>query len=133
MYRFSRKERTFLEHQRVGRIALAGSGGSLRVTPVCHVFSKGLLYIETGKHSWKTRTLERHNQVAFVVDEYTEIWANQAGIQLRGTVEVLHDGTEFISAKRMLFRKYPQFKEFWEEGAHVVLKLTPNQATTWGL
>ena len=133
MYKFSRKERTFLEHQRVGRMALAGRAGTLRVTPLCHVFSKGALYIETGKNSWKTRALGKQNQVAFVVDEYTEIWKNQAGIQLRGTVEVLHDGSEFNSAKRMLFRKYPQFKEFWEEGAHVVLKLTPNQVTTWGL
>ena len=133
MYKFSQKEKTYLEHQRVGRMALSGRGGVLRVTPLCYVFAKGVLYIETGKDSWKVHALERHNQVSFVVDEYTEIWDNQAGIQLRGTVEVVHGGSEYNSAKRMLFRKYHQFKAFWKEGTHVVLKLTPNQATAWGM
>ncbi len=133
MYRFSRKERAFLELQRVGRMAMVGRNGAPRVTPLCHVFSKGVLYIEADEESWKVRNLTRRNQAAYVVDEYTENWGNLRGIRLQGPVEMLLGGPEYASAKRRLFRKYPQFKELWKTGSHVVMKLTPIKATAWGI
>ena len=132
MYRFSRKERSFLELQRVGRLALVGPNGVPRVTPLCHVFSKGVLYIEAAGNSWKIRNVGGRAQAAYVVDEYTENWGNLRGIRLQGTMEVLQEGTEFTAAKRLLFRKFPQFKSVWQ-AASVVMKLTPNKATNWGL
>ena len=132
MYRFSRKERAFLELQRVGRMALVGPNSVPHVTPLCHVFSKGALYIEADGHSWKIRNVGGRDQAAYVVDEYTENWGNLRGIRLQGRIEVLQEGTEFTAAKRLLFRKYPQFKSVWQETS-MVMKLTPTKATNWGL
>ena len=132
MYKFSRRERAFLELQRVGRMALVGGRGVPHVTPLCHVFSKGVLYIEADEESWKVRNVGKRNQVEYVVDEYTENWDNLRAIRLQGPVEVIHGGPEYASAKRLLFRKYPQFKDLWKTGSHVVMKLTPTKATTWG-
>ena len=110
MYRVSRKERAFLELQRVGRMAFIDGAGSPLVTPLCHVFSKGVLYIEANGASWKVRNVGRRSQVSYVVDEYTEIWGNLRGVRLQGTVEVLRNSPEYRAAKRLLVRKYPQFK-----------------------
>lgn len=134
MHKFTRKEKTFLGLQRVGRIAQVGADGLPHTTPLCHVFSKGVLYIETGVASWKVRNLKAGKQVAYVVDEYTEDWDSLRGIRLLGTAEVLKSGKEYNAAKRLLFRKFPQFKALgWTDGVQVVLKITPTWTKSWGL
>ena len=133
MYRFTRKERAFLELQRVGRMALIDAEGVPRVTPLCHVFSKDVLYLQANGDSWKIRNVGQRGQVAYVVDEYTESWGNLRGIRLQGTVDVLRDGPEYRAAKRLLVRKYPQFKAFWDDAVNLVMKLTLTTAATWGL
>ena len=42
-------------------------------------------------------------------------------------------GPEYRSAKRLLVRKYPQFKAFWNDDVNVVMRLTPTKGTNWGL
>lgn len=134
MHKFSRKERAFLELQRVGRMAQMGEDGLLHATPLCHVFARGVLYIETNARSWKVRNLGAGQQVAYVVDEYTEVWGNLRGVRMQGKVEVLRDGAEYSSAKRLLMRKFPQFRNMgWKDGTNVVLKIAPTRATSWGL
>ena len=133
MYRFTRKERAFLELQRVGRIAVVGAKGVPHVTPLCHAFSKGVIYIEADADSWKVSNISRRKEVAYVCDEYTEIWGNLRGIRLQGTMDVLREGAEYKAAKRVLIRKFPQLRSFWDDEAHVVMKITPTKATNWGL
>ena len=134
MYRFSRKERHFLEVQRVGRWAQVGTDGLPHATPLCYAFSKGVIYIGTERDSWKVQNLRAGTWVAFVVDEYTEEWDSLRGIRLWATAEVLRQGPEYQAAKRLLFRKYPQWRRLgWTDGETVVLKLTPQRATAWGV
>lgn len=135
MYSFSRKERAFLEVQRVGHMAQVGKDRLPHVTPLCHALGPKVLYIETGGASWKVRNLRGRPQVAYVVDEYTEEWGKLRGIRIQGTAEVLREGKEYQSAKRLLFRKFPyQFRKMgWKDGVNVVLKITPVKATAWGL
>jgi len=133
MYRFTRKERAYLELQRVGRLAVAGRKGAPHVTPLCHAFSKGVLYIEADAESWKVGNASKNKDVAYVVDEYTENWGNLRGIRLQGTMDVLRSGVEYNSAKRVLTRKFPQLRSFWDDEVHVVMKITPTTATNWGL
>jgi len=133
MYRFLPNERAFLELQRVGRMAFIDADGVPRVTPLCHIFSKDVLYIESNSTSWKVRNVGQRRQVAYVVDEYTEVWDNLRGIRMQGTVEVLRKGADYRAAKRLLVGKYPQFKAFWNDDLNVVLKLTPTRVTNWGL
>ena len=133
MHRFTRKERAYLELQRVGRLALVGRNGIPHVSPFCHAFSKGVVYIEAEGSSWKVANAARNKDVAYVVDEYTENWERLRGIRMQGTMDVLRSGPEYSSAKRVLMRKFPQFKAFWDDAVHVVMKITPTRATTWGL
>ena len=133
MYRFTRQEREFLALQRVGRIAMVGPKGVPHVTPLCHAFSKGVVYIEADAESWKVSNANSRKEVAYVVDEYTEIWGNLRGIRLQGTMDVLREGTEYKAAKRVLIRKFPQLGTFWDDKLHVVMKITPTKATHWGL
>ena len=133
MRRFTPKERAYLELQRVGRLAVVDRNGVPHVSPFCHAFSKGVLYIEADGSSWKVGNASRNKDVAYVVDEYTEIWGNLRGIRLQGTMDVLRGGAEYNSAKRVLMRKFPQLRSFWDDALHVVLKITPEKATNWGL
>lgn len=134
MHRLSPKERVFLELQRVGRMALLAGDGLPHVTPLCHVFARGALYIETNVASWKVRNLGGGQEVAYVVDEYTEDWGSLRGVRVQGTAEVLREGVEYTVAKRLLKRKFPQFKAMdWTDGVNVVIKITPTRATSWGL
>ncbi len=133
MYKFTRKERVFLELQRVGRIAVVGPRGFPHVTPLCHAFSKGAIYIEADAESWKVSNANKRREVAYVVDEYTEVWGNLRGIRLRGTMDVLREGAEYKAAKRVLIRKFPQLGAFWDDELHVVMKITPTSATNWGI
>ena len=136
MYKFTRKERTFLGLQRVGRLALVGRNGFPHVSPFCHVLSKGVIYIEGDADSWKVRNASRRKEAAYVVDEYTESWdKNLRGVRLQGTMDVLREGAEYQAAKRVLIRKFPQLRSVvnWDDKLHVVMKLTPTSATNWGL
>ena len=133
MYRFTRKEAAYLQLQRVGRLAVVGPQGVPHLSPLCHAFSKGVLYIETDVSSWKVRNASKRNEVAYVVDEYSEDWDNLRGIRLQGTMDVLREGAEYNSAKRMLIRKFPQFRSFWDDEEMVVMKITPTKASSWGL
>ena len=133
MYRFTRKERAYLELQRVGRLAVVGRKGSPHVTPLCHAFSKGVIYIEAEGSSWKIGNAGRNKDAAYVVDEYTENWGNLRGIRLQGTLDILRSGEEYNSAKRVLIRKFPQLRARWDDNVCVVMKITPTGATNWGL
>jgi len=136
MYRFTRKERAFIQLQRIGRLAVVGRNGAPRVSPFCHVLSKGVIYIEADVGSWKVRNASRNKEVAYVVDEYTESWDNNLrGVRLQGTMDVLREGAEYKAAKRVLIRKFPQLMSVvhWDDKLHVVMKITPTKATNWGL
>ena len=133
MYKFTRKERAYLELQRVGRLAVVGRNGVPHVTPLCHAFSKGVIYVEAEGSSWKIGNASRNKDVAYVVDEYTEIWGNLRGIRLQGTMDVLRSGAEYNSAKRVLIRKFSQLRAFWDDNVCVIMKITPTRATNWGL
>ena len=135
MYRFTRKERAFLELQRVGRLSVLGRNGTPHVSPFCHVLSKGVIYIECDADSWKVRNASRSKEVAYVTDEYTELWGDLRGVRLQGTMDVLREGAEYNAAKRVLIRKFPQLRSYvrWDDKLHAVLKITPTKATNWGL
>jgi nitroimidazol reductase NimA-like FMN-containing flavoprotein (pyridoxamine 5'-phosphate oxidase superfamily) len=134
MYRFSPKERAFLEAQRVGRMAQIGAK-YLHVMPLCYASTQDTLYVETNGRSQKVRRLEAHPQVAFVVDEYFDDWSKLRGIRMQGHAEVLREGREYEAGKRLLLDKYPeQFKRLgWTDGTNVVLKITATRGTSWGL
>ena len=133
MYRFTRKERTCLELQRVGRLAVVGRNGVPQVSPFCHAFSRGVIYIPAQGSSWKVANANRNKDVAYVVDEYTEIWGDLRGVRLQGIMDVLREGAEYKTAKRVLMRKFPQLRTSWDDEQSVVMKITPTKATNWGL
>lgn len=135
MYHFSPAEHTFLESQRVGRMAQVGEDGLPHSIPLCYASTDSAVYIETSGRSWKVRSLIRLPDVAFVADEYFEDWAKLRGIRMQGKADVLEKGDEYETGKRLLFQKYPeQFEKMgWADGVNVVLKITPTKVNAWGL
>ena len=135
MAQFAPGEVAFLRERKVGNMAQLGSDGLPHATPLCYSSTRDAIYIETSVRSWKVRNLERRSEVAFVVDDYFDDWGKLCGIRMQGNVEVLSQGREYESGKRLLFEKYPdQFEGMgWTDGVHVVMKITPTKVTSWGL
>ncbi|MDA1189849.1 MAG: hypothetical protein O2854_09295, partial [Chloroflexi bacterium] len=64
----------------------------------------------------------------------TEDWDVLRGIRIQGTAEIIGEGDEYVTTKRLLIEKFPQFKTLgWKDGVHVIMKIVPNKATSWGI
>jgi nitroimidazol reductase NimA-like FMN-containing flavoprotein (pyridoxamine 5'-phosphate oxidase superfamily) len=130
--RLTPKERAFVRDYPVGRYAHAGPDG-VYIAALCHVLVGNAIYIRTGESTWKVRTATRQRRVAYVVDEYHDDWKANREVQMRGPVEALRSGPEYLEAQRRLMRKYPQFARPDELPYRVaVLKITIDRVSSLG-
>lgn len=132
--KLTRQQAAYLQRHAVGRYAHAAADGTVFVTPLCHVVSKGCVYISTEADTRKVADIKPGSRTAFVVDEYFDEWERNRGVQVRGPVAVLRGGAEYQMAKRLHLKKFPQFASFgWDDAETVILKITPERVTAWGL
>src|SRR5262245_54271158 len=97
----SPRERLFLSHRRVGRLATADGRGAPHVVPVCFGVAQDTLYITVdekpkrpGRPLKRVRNIIENPAVALVVDHYDEDWARLAWVMVRGRAEILAEGGE---------------------------------------
>ncbi|HLZ23331.1 MAG TPA: PPOX class F420-dependent oxidoreductase [Ktedonobacterales bacterium] len=92
---------TYLQSQRLGRLATVGPDGQPHVVPVGFRYNPKLDTIDIGGHGFagskKFRDVQRNPHVAFVVDDLASItpWVAR-GIEIRGEAEVLMTGGQEI-------------------------------------
>lgn len=98
---FSAAEVSYLQSQRLGRLATVGPDGQPHVVPVGFRYNPELDTIDIGGHDFakrkKFRDVQRNPRVAFVVDDLASVspWRPR-GIEIRGEAEVLMSGGEQI-------------------------------------
>jgi pyridoxamine 5'-phosphate oxidase family protein len=98
---FSDDEITYLQSQRLGRLATVGPDGQPHVVPIGFRYNPELDTIDIGGHNFgrskKFRDIQHNPRVAFVVDDLTSVqpWLPR-GIEIRGEAEVLLSGGEQI-------------------------------------
>ncbi|HBY94234.1 MAG: PPOX class F420-dependent oxidoreductase [Ardenticatenaceae bacterium] len=117
---FTPAERTYLEHQRLGRLATVGPDGQPHVVPVGFRYNPDLDTIDIGGHAFATRKkfrdVLRNPRVAFVVDDIQSVnpWRVR-GIEIRGVAAVLETGgTEIMPGfDPEMFRIRPQRIVSW--------------------
>ena len=94
---FTAAEVEYLNTQRLGRLATAGTDGRPHVVPVAFRFNPDLDSIDVGGHNFATRKKYRDVQAnpwaAIVVDDLasTDPWRPRM-LEIRGRVEVLAEG-----------------------------------------
>lgn len=122
MSHFTETEITYLNEQRLGRLATVGADGAPHVVPVGFRFDAASGTIAIGGHNFaeskKVRDIQGNPRVAFVVDDLASVnpwWVR--GIEVRGTAELFDRGGEQIG---------PGFDAAF-------LRITPRRIVAWGL
>jgi PPOX class probable F420-dependent enzyme len=135
----SDRERAFLLHQRIGRLATADRHGAPHVVPVGFTILHDTLYIsidEKPKHASgmrlkRVRNILENAATAFVADRYDEDWSRLGWVMLRGPAEMLEGGAEHDAAQAALIERYPQYATM-QIAHHTVIALRIARVTSWG-
>lgn len=117
---FTPAEISFLDSQRIGRIATVGRNGELHVVPVRFRYNPELDVIDvTGKFlgkSKKYRDVQEDDRASIVVDAWTEEGA-PCGVEVRGRTEAVATGGDAITPGAD-----PEF-----------IRITPTRIVSWGI
>lgn len=132
--RLTKDAAAFVRWERVCRVGTASPDGMPHVVPVCHVLADGKLYIGSGDDATKVRNLKANPRVTATVDAYTDHWAGLKGVMLQGTASLIERGPRFRRARRLLYAKYPQYRDeaALTEADSVIVEITPTHVFTWG-
>lgn len=137
------RQRRFLDHSRVGRLATADQTGAPHVIPVCYAVDVAAdggasLYVTVDEKPKRRdvplkriRNIRENPQVAFVADHWDEDWRRLGWVMLRGPAEILAEGAEHDRAQSLLIARYPQYRAMTLQGLPVIA-LRIARATEWG-
>lgn len=120
MNHFTKDEMTYLQDQRLGRLATVGPEGQPHVVPVGFRLNSELGTIDIGGHDFanrkKFRDVQRNPRVAFVVDDLvsTSPWRVR-GIEIRGEAAILSTGGAEVGPgfDPAMFRIHPKRIAHW--------------------
>ncbi|HLV97842.1 MAG TPA: PPOX class F420-dependent oxidoreductase [Ktedonobacterales bacterium] len=120
MSKFTAQEITYLQSQRLGRLATVSADGEPHVVPVGFRYNPEQDTIDIGGHSIaqskKYRDALRYGRVAFVVDDVLPPWKPRM-LEVRGTVEGPSEGGKAIV----------------ESFSPDILRITPTRIISFGL
>lgn len=120
---FTDKEIAYMRGQKLGRLATINPQGQPQVTPVGFRYNPELDVIEIGGHALsqtqKFRNLQKHPQVAFVIDDVLPPWQAR-GVEIRGTAEPMTAGGK------------EAFGQLYEADS-ALIRIKPEQIIGWGL
>ncbi len=134
----SASERSFLDRQRVARLATADASGVPHVVPVCFAIDGQTLYTtidekpkRPGAELKRLRNIRENPSVALVVDRYDEDWARLGWVMLHGHADVLEAGPEHVVAQTALKARYSQYARMTLAGLPVIA-VRVGRVTSWG-
>ena len=130
---------SFLQAQRVARLATVDARGRPHVVPIVFAYADGCVYTPVDrkpksappKRLRRVRNIAANPQVQVLVDHYDEDWRRLGYVQLRGRAELIERGSEYRRALRLLERKYPQYADL-PLGGRPVIKVTVDHVVSWG-
>jgi nitroimidazol reductase NimA-like FMN-containing flavoprotein (pyridoxamine 5'-phosphate oxidase superfamily) len=128
--RLTAKEKAFLDRARVCRVGSVDGRGLPHVAPLCHAFDRErrVAYVATGGRT--AENLRKRPRASIECDDYYEDWDRLRGLVARARATLVDRGAELDRARRLLKRKYKQYREFEIES---VIALRVEEATSWGL
>ena len=117
---FTETEISYLNGQRLGRLATLSQSGAPHVVPVSFRYNPELDTIDIGGHnmgkSRKFRDAARDGRVAFVVDDVLPPWQPR-GVEVRGQAETIESGGKQVN---------PDFDQ-------ELIRIRPTKVVGWGL
>ena len=133
------RERSFVERQRVARLATADAAGAPQAVPVCFALAGDTVYVAIDRKPKRgdARALKRlrniaaNPQVCLVVDRYDEDWRQLAWVMLHGRAEILETGAEHEAAQALARARYAQLAAMDLAGLPVIA-LRIARVASWG-
>jgi PPOX class probable F420-dependent enzyme len=132
-------QRSFLEAERVARLATADDAGRPHVVPICYALIESTVYFTidekpkrtSGARLKRLSNLRQNPFAALVVDRYDEDWSRLGWVMLRGRAQILDYGAEHDLAQASLRTRYPQLTTMRIEELPVVA-IRIDHASSWG-
>ena len=133
-------EITFVQTQRVARLATADADGNPHVIPVCYAFDGTRFYTPldekpkrvAGSKLRRVRNIEVRPQVALVIDQYEDDWSRLGYVLVRGRAELLSPEDASHAHTLVLLReRYVQYRTMALE-KYPVIVIMPEHITSWG-
>ena len=130
---------TFLERQRVARLATVDARGRPHALPVCYALTGGALYTPIDEKPKRAapsklkriRNIKENPRVAIVIDHYDEDWKKLGYVLVFGKARVLIGGKTHQHAVRLLRRRYSQYRSMAIE-SRPMIAIAPTSAAVWG-
>ena len=132
--RLSKRIARFIERERICRVATVSERGVPHLVPVCHVLDGDRIYFASGNDATKVLNLRANARLALTFDLYSDDWAHLRGVMVRGTGKLIERGPRFRTARRRLYRKYPQYPEdaALDESDSVIVEVSIGRVFSWG-
>lgn len=134
------RETSFIQHQRVARLATADEDGHPTLVPVCYAFDGTRFYtpldekpkrIDARKLK-RVRNIEARHEAALLIDQYTDDWSQLGYVLIAGPAELVSPGHALHAAALPLLRaRYVQYQAMALEHLPVIV-LTPARVSSWG-
>jgi nitroimidazol reductase NimA-like FMN-containing flavoprotein (pyridoxamine 5'-phosphate oxidase superfamily) len=126
----SPKEKRYLERARVCRVGSVDRNEQPHVAPLCHAFDPRSRSAYVATSGATARNLRLTHRATIECDDYFEDWDRLRGLVAHARAKVVRGGAELDRARRLLQRKYRQYREFeFDE----VIALRVELVTSWGL
>jgi PPOX class probable F420-dependent enzyme len=133
---------TFLDGQRVARLATVDAAGRPHVVPVCFARLGGRLFVPVDakpkrgdpRDLQRLRNLRQRPDATLLVDHYEEDWQRLRWLQVRTRAVILDVGPEREreAALDALERRYPQYRQMGLAGLGLpVIALEPVSVRRW--
>ncbi len=129
-----KRDSEYLSKRNRGFLA-TGQDDKISVIPVCFVHQEDVIYTAIdskpkGRRLARLSNMISNPHVAFIVDNYSQNWRHLSYLLIHGEAEVVADEVEARRAKRLLLRKYPQYR-WLELGNAPVVAIRVRRTKFW--
>jgi PPOX class probable F420-dependent enzyme len=131
-----------LQGARVARLATLDAQSGPHIVPVCFVYDGSVFYTAVDRKPKsvpaeklaRLRHIAAAPQVALLIDEYSEDWAQLWFILVRGQGNLIAPSArdERARAIRQLKEKYPQYAAGMLADDAPLIRITPERISSWG-
>jgi PPOX class probable F420-dependent enzyme len=129
--------KTFIDAQRVGRLATVDGEGRPHIIPVCFALDGTTVYSAIDEKPKSDGPLRRLRNIAenahvqLLLDVYDDAdWTQLRYVQLRGTARIIESGAEHARAIARLRMRYAQYSSMALE-EHPVIAIEVDHVVRW--
>jgi hypothetical protein len=114
-------------------VASLDRNGVTHVAPLCHAFNRANQTVYVWTDGRTAQNLRKRPKGAVVCDDYFEDWDRLRGLVAHVHARTIHGGRELVRARRLLKRKFKQYRQYKDEDIERVIGLRVERAKSWAI